>query len=123
MITPTEAQKLARENLVGFPPGLIDDYLAFAASGDEAKLDLVVLGILQFYLPKKSAEPLAMRPGTTRLVEDLGCDSLTMMDTVFMTETLLAVKIDDAELMRIATLDELRGHLRRLVKDGAPAAT
>ena len=123
MITPTEAQKLAGENLVGFPPGLIAAYLAFAETGDDTKLDVVVLGVLEFYLAKKPAAPLATLPGTTRLVEDLGCDSLTMMDTVFMAETLLGVKIDDAEFPRLATLDALRGYLRRLVKDGAPAAT
>ena len=122
MINVTVAQKRIQESLVGFPPRVTEAYLAFAERGDLASLDVVVLGVLQFYLARKPKEPLDSLPGTTRLVEDLGCDSLTMMDTVFMAETLLEIKIDDTELARMATLDELRGYIRREVKSGATSA-
>ena len=122
MINVSAAQKRIQESLVGFPPRVTEAYLAFAEHGDLTSLDVVVLGVLQFYLAKKPKEPLDALPGTTRLVEDLGCDSLTMMDTVFMAETLLEIKIDDAELARMSTLDELRGYIRSQVKSGAPAA-
>ena len=122
MINSVEAQKCIRETLVGFPPRVISAYHTFAEGGDAANLDIVVLGVLHFYLAKKPAEPLDALPGTTRLVEDLGCDSLTMMDTIFMVETLFKVRIDDAELIQLTTLDELRLHLRRLVKESGPAA-
>ena len=85
-------------------------------------MDVVVLGVLQFYLAKKPNDPLDMLPGTTRLMEDLGCDSLTMMDMVFMVESLLDIKIDDTELARLATLDELRDYIRRQVKSGTRSA-
>jgi 3-hydroxyacyl-[acyl-carrier-protein] dehydratase len=95
--------------------------LTFADTGDSAALDKVVLGVLQFYLAKKPKESLDVLPGTTRLVDDLGCDSLTMMDMVFMVESLFDIKIDDAELMQIATLDDLRDRLRRHVKGTIPS--
>ena len=116
-----EAQKRANESLVGFPPRIVEAYLAYAKGGEASSLDVVVLGVLQFYLAKKPKEPLDSLPGTTRLIEDLGCDSLTMMDTIFMVELLLDIKIDDTELARMATLDELRGYVWRQVKNGAPA--
>jgi acyl carrier protein len=119
MINVTVAHKRIQEALVGFPSRVTESYLAFAEHGDMTSLDVVVLGVLQFYLAKKPKESLDSLPGTTRLVEDLGCDSLTMMDTVFMAETLLEIKIDDTELARLATLDELRGYFRREVKSGA----
>jgi len=122
MPSPAEAQKRANESLVGFPSRIIESYLAYAKSGDVASLDVVVLGVLQFYLAKKPKESLDALPGTTRLIEDLGCDSLTMMDTIFMVESLLDIKIDDTELARMTTLDELRGYVRRQVKNGAPSA-
>jgi len=108
---------------VGFPPRITAAYLAFAQSGELASLDIVVMGVLQFYLAKKPKQLLDELPGSTRLTDDLGCDSLTMMDTVFMIETLFDIKIDDNELPTIVTLDDMRGHLRRHVKGGAaPAA-
>jgi acyl carrier protein len=123
MINSAEAKKRAQATLVGFPPRINAAYLAFAESGEQECLDLVVLGVLQFYLAQKPKESLDALPGSTRLIEDLGCDSLTMMDTVFMVESLFDIKIDDSELPRIVTLDDLRDHLRRLVKGSAtPAA-
>jgi len=83
---------------------------------------VVVFGVLQFYLAKKPTEPLETLPPSTRLVEDLGCDSLAMMDTVFMVETLLGIKIDDTQLARMTTLDDLRGYVRQTVKSGAASA-
>ncbi len=121
MINPDEAQKRIEETLVGFPPQVTAAYLDYAASGSQASLDVVVMGVLQFYLAQKPKGVLEALPGSTRLVEDLGCDSLTMMDTVFMVESLFDIKIDDNDLAKIATLDDLRGHLRQLVKGGAAA--
>jgi acyl carrier protein len=122
MITPAEAKKRADESLVGFPPRIITAYHSFAETGNPANLDVVVLGVLHFYLAKKPPEPLDSFPGTTRLVEDLGCDSLTMMDTVFMVESLFDTNLDDAELARISTLDDLRNYLRRQTGPSTPAA-
>jgi acyl carrier protein len=121
MINSAEAQKRIRETLVGFPPRTISAYQAFSEGGDAGNLDIVVLGVLHFYLAKKPVGTLDTLPGTTRLIEDLGCDSMTMLDTVFMVETLFNVRIDDQELTQLATLDDLRLYLRRLVKDGSPS--
>ena len=123
MINPVEAKKRAQETLVGFPSRVAVAYVDFAEKGELASLDVVVLGVLQFYLAKKPKESLDTLPGSTRLIEDLGGDSLTMMDTVFMVESLFDIKIDDNDLVRLETLDSLREHLRQLVKDNAtPAA-
>jgi len=123
MINSAEAKKRAQETLVGFPPRITAAYVEFAEKGDLANLDVVVLGVLHFYLARKPKESLDTLPGSTRLIEDLGCDSLTMMDTVFMVESLFDIKIDDNELTRLATLDDLRQHLRQLVHDSPAPAT
>jgi acyl carrier protein len=115
MISASDARELAREHLEGFPPSIADAYLAFAANGDQARLDEVVLGVLEFYLAKPPPASLAALPGTTRLREDLGCDSLTMIDLIFLSENLFAFKLADEELKQIATLDDLRRHFRERV--------
>ncbi len=97
---------------------MIDSYLAFADSGDIAQLDEVVMGVLQFYLAKPPPAPLTTLPGTTKLIADLGCDSLTMIDVMFLAESLLGIKLADDELAKIETLDELRAHFRRRMSAG-----
>ena len=112
MFDRTTAEKRAKELLTGFPRRVVDAYLAFATHQDPAQLDIVVLGVLHFYLAKKPEVSLEQLPGSMRLIDDLGCDSLTMMDMVFMVESLFDVKIDDTELAKILTLDDLRRDLR-----------
>jgi acyl carrier protein len=112
MISITDARQRVQENLTGFPKPVVDAYLAFAETGDLARLDDVVLGVLQFYLAKPPATPLVEMPGTTRLIADLGCDSLTMIDVMFLAEILLGIKLADDELTKIETLDQLRAHFR-----------
>lgn len=116
MLDPATAEKRAQESLAGFPAPIIDAYRAFAVAGDLHALDTVVLGVLHFYMAKKPAGTLDGLPGTTKLADDLGCDSLTMMDTVFMVESLFDIKIDDSELVQIVTLDDLRAKLRQHVQ-------
>lgn len=116
MLDPALAEKRAQESLVGFPASIHEAYRAFAATGDLRSLDTVVLGVLHFYMARKPAGTLDALPGTTKLADDLGCDSLTMMDTVFMVESLFDIKIDDAELVQIVTLDDLRAKLRQHVQ-------
>ena len=113
MISPADAKKRADESLVGFPPRIITAYHSFAENGDPAHLDVVVLGVLHFCLAKKPQPSLDLLPGTTRLVEDLGCDSFAMLDTVFTVESLFDIELDDAEVARISTLDDLRKYLRQ----------
>ena len=123
MISATDARQRVQENLQGFPPAVVEAYLSFADTRDPSRLDEVVLGVLQFYLAKPPAVPLATLPGGTRLIEDLGCDSLTMADLLFISETLFEITLVDADVARITTLDELREHFRRsLAPSGAPGA-
>jgi acyl carrier protein len=113
MISATDARQRVQENLTGFPSAVVDAYLAFADTADPARLDEVVLGVLQFYLAKPPPAPLVTMPGSTRLVADLGGDSLTMIDVMFLAENLLGIKLADDELAQIETLDQLREHFRR----------
>lgn len=123
MISPSDARQKVQENLTGFPKSVVDAYLAFAGSGDVAQLDEVVLGVLQFYLAKPPPAPLTTLPGATKLIADLGCDSLTMIDVMFLAESLLGIKLADDELVKIETLDELRAHFRQRMSVGtAPTA-
>lgn len=123
MISSSDARLRVQENLTGFPPAVVEAYLAFADTGDLARLDDVVLGVLQFYLAKPPVASLNALPGATRLIADLGADSLTMIDVMFLAETLLGIRLADDELVKVTTLDELRAHFRhRMSATGDPVA-
>jgi acyl carrier protein len=116
MISAADARSRAQENLQGFPTKIVEAYLRYAETCDAALLDEVVLGVLHFYLAKPPATSLATLPGSTRLVEDLGCDSLTLADLMFMAETLFGIVLADGDIARITTLDELREHFRAALR-------
>ena len=91
----------------------------FQAGGDPADLDPVLLAILEDYIPRTPAVPLAQLPGSARLVEDLGFDSLAITEVVFFTEDLFGITISNEEIIRVRSLDDLRGFIRR--KAAVPA--
>lgn len=122
MISTIDAKQRAEEQLAGFPQTVVDHYLAYAESNDPGLLDAVMLGVLEFYLAKPPAQPLTQMPGSTRLMEDLGVDSLAMVDTLFMAESLFGTTLTDDELARVNTLDDLRGHFRRHLATSAAHA-
>ncbi|HEX2861579.1 MAG TPA: acyl carrier protein [Lacunisphaera sp.] len=99
------------------PPEARAAFQQFQAAGDPASLDPVILSILNDYIPLTPATPLAELPGTTRLIEDLGFDSLAITEVVFFAEDLFNINITNEEIMQVRTLDDLRGFIRAKVSD------
>jgi acyl carrier protein len=86
-------------------------FAEFQGGGDRAALDQVVLAILTDFCPRRSAIPLADLAGDTRLIDDLGFDSLAITEVVFTAEDLLRISITNAEIVQVHTLDDLRGFI------------
>ncbi len=84
----------------------------FQAGGDPAAVDPLVLAILEDFIPRTPATPLARMPGSTRLIDELGFDSLAITEVVFFTEDLFGINITNDEIMQVRTLDDLRGFIR-----------
>ncbi len=97
------------------PPPIRAAFHKFESTGDVAALDPVILAILKDYIPRQPDRPLAEMPGDTRLMEDLGFDSLAITEVVFFTEDLFAISITNEEIIRVRTLDDLRGFVRRKI--------
>jgi hypothetical protein len=83
----------------------------FQATGEAAALDPVIFAILEDFIPQSAAGPLAGLPGGTRLIDDLGFDSLAITEVVFFTEDLLGISITNEEIIQVRTLDDLRGFI------------
>src|SRR5438128_163114 len=94
------------------PPEARTAFRQFQTNGDPAVVDPLVLAILEDFIPKSPDTPLAQLPGTTRLIDDLGFDSLAITEVVFFTEDLFGINITNDEIIQVRTLDDLRGFIR-----------
>jgi len=92
----------------------------FETLGDPAGLDPVICAILADFMPRRPTVPLAERPGSTRLIDDLGFDSLAITEVVFFAEDLFGITITNEEMVHVRTLDDLRGFIRQKVAVHAP---
>jgi acyl carrier protein len=83
----------------------------FQTSGQAADLDPIIFALIADFMPAESARPLAELPPTTRLIEDLGFDSLAITELVFFAEDLFGITISNQEIMQVRSLDDLRGFI------------
>jgi acyl carrier protein len=115
MNAPDSAARLARarELLRGYPPGTVEAAEGFFRAADSGALDQLLDGVLLHHLaPKPDRPPFATVSPDARLVEDIGVDSLAMVEMVFLLEELLGAKFPDEELRRLQTLADLRAAVR-----------
>ncbi len=101
------APEALRESLRGFPPGALEAVLAFRENATSSTLDGAMRAILEFYLPRAVRRSLIDLPGTMRLREDLGVDSLSLAEAVFKWDDLFGVPIETREAAGVQTLDDL----------------
>ena len=101
------------EKIRHLPPAAQAAYRRFHTGGNVAELDVVIVAILEEFIPRTAARPLAGLPGSTHLMADLGFDSLAITEVVFATEDLLGIRIGNEEILQVLTLDDLRGFIRR----------
>lgn len=103
------------DRLKHLPPEARTAFQRFQADGDPSALDVLVLAILDDFIPRAPAAPLAQLPGTTYLIDDLGFDSLAITEVVFFTEDLFGIAITNEEIVQVRTLDDLRRFVRAKV--------
>lgn len=121
MTTPDPAHGNQQdENLRHLPPAARVAFERYRSGGKAADLDPVILAILEDFIPKPAVRPMVDLPGDTRLMDDLGFDSLAVTELVFFTEDLFHISIANDEIIKVKTLDDLRGFIQGKVAGGRP---
>lgn len=100
------------EKLARLPPAARLDYQRFIANDDQEALAALVLEVLRFHLPKGSTAATGPWQDESRLVEELGFDSLATVETVFFFEDLFEISILNEEIAELRTIGDLRRFLR-----------
>src|SRR5689334_10620356 len=83
---PGDAEKLRH-----LPADAQEAFRRFRETGNPAALDPVILAILEDLIPHTPAQPLAAMPGSTRLIDELRFDSLSITEVVFFMEDLFGI--------------------------------
>jgi acyl carrier protein len=109
------------ELLKHFPARIRESYARFAATRDPAAADEVVLAIVRDHVPgKKQASTPGILTDAMSLTADLGIDSVSIADAVFMLEDVFSVSIAAKELVRLRTVGDLRAFIRTKLASQQP---
>jgi 3-hydroxyacyl-[acyl-carrier-protein] dehydratase len=115
--TPTpfspEQEAALRESFKRNSAESLEALIRFRKHGDTTQVIAAVHGIIERFITVEEYKHLASRPDSARLIEDLGIDSLTMLEIVMSIEEAFGFRIDDREARHIRTL----GDVRRYVDD------
>ena len=114
-----EDDPILREALKRCSPSTYYAACKFKKSGLAADLSTVVLGIMERFVERELRTKLSEAPPALRLREELGLDSLTMMEIVMLTEEVLGINVSNEELTQLRTLGDVQAFL--LAKTAAPA--
>jgi len=94
-------------------PATYDAACRFRRTGDTTLLPGLIPGLIERYVEPDLRARLKDPPHELRLREDLGLDSLTLIEFVMFAEEVLQVSIDNAELAQLRTV----GDIRRFIED------
>jgi len=104
----SDQENRLRETFKRCRPETVDAILRFRNKRDVSAVIVAVNGVIERYMKLPPGEILADKPDNTRLGEDLGIDSLTMLEIVMAIEEALDFRIEDADARAIRTLGDVR---------------
>jgi 3-hydroxyacyl-[acyl-carrier-protein] dehydratase len=93
----------------------------FRASRDFTELPVVIHGVIARFVDREHRDRLAGATADLRLIEDLGIDSLTMMEIVMLAEEALPLSISNEELRHLRTVGEVEQFIISKLRGEAPA--
>ena len=124
MSSPTE-QEIAnvRISLKRCSPETVEAAVRFRSTHDPREVPVIVYGIIERHLAPEHNRSLSAAGDDTRLIEDLGIDSLTLLEIVLSIEETLSISIENEELREIRTLGEVKSFIgRKLTNTPGPEA-
>jgi len=116
MADSTITEEELRESLKRCPEATIKAALEFRESKDPELVPTIVLGIVERFVEPDMRPVVREAKDETRLLEDLGIDSLLMVEIVIMVEETLDIQIENEELRNLRTLGDIKSYLDAKLK-------
>lgn len=112
-----------REALKRCSPATYYAACKFRQTRDATQIPAIVLGVIERFVERDLRPRLQHDPEPLRLREDLGLDSLTMMEVVMLAEEVLQFSISNEELTRLQTLGDVQRWIAAKLRETPPPAT
>lgn len=103
-----EAETALRESLRRCSPSAFEAAVQFRKTGNADHVPAVVIGVIERFVEPDLRAKLKDSDDDIRLVEDLGIDSLTMMEIVILVEEVLQMSINNDELRNLRTVGDVK---------------
>lgn len=110
-----------RETLKRCSPATYYAACKFRLSGADADLRTVVHGVVERFVERDLRPKLAAGGDALRLHDDLGLDSLTMMEVVMIAEEALEISVSNEELAHLSTLGDVQRFVAAKIGARGPA--
>lgn len=113
-----------RESLRRCSPATIEAAITYRGTGDAGMLAIIIPGIFERFVEPELRPRLAGDSDDLRVIEDLGLDSLTMMEIVMLVEEVTRTRIENEELRGLTTIGDIKAFVdcrARGVSAPAPA--
>jgi 3-hydroxyacyl-[acyl-carrier-protein] dehydratase len=116
-MTPEQVSETMRR----CPPEAVQAACDFQTSRDPALVPVIVNGIIERFVEPERRAKAREGADATSLYEDLGVDSMLMVEIVMTIEQVLAVSAPDEELRNLRTLGDVKHYLDAKIR-GLPVA-
>lgn len=116
MATTNLQEEELRESLKRCSKATVDAAIAFSSSRDPDLIPTIILGIIERFVEPDVRPVIREGRDNVRLLEDLGIDSLLMVEIVILAEETLGIQIENEELRHLRTLGDIKGYLDAKIK-------
>ena len=103
-----EDEAALREALKRCSPSTFEAAVQFRKTGNPEHVPAVVIGVIERFVEPDLRMKLKDADDDLRLIEDLGIDSLTMMEIVILVEDVLQMSINNDELRNLRTVGDVK---------------
>jgi len=114
--TPTAAIKpftaddesTLRESMRRCSPPSIEAAIQFRKTGNPDHVPAIVVGIIERFVDPDLRTKLKDADDDLRMIEDLGIDSLTMMEIVVLVEDAIKISVNNDDLRGLRTIGDIK---------------
>lgn len=105
----SEAEASLRESLRRCSEDTVNAAIAFRKTNAVGHLPVIIIGVVERFLEPEQRPRLAEGDADSlRMIEDLGIDSLTMMEIVMLVEEVVGMSISNDELRNLRTIGDIK---------------
>ncbi len=116
-ITDDDLKNL-EEVLKRCPAGTLEGLLRYRQAGEVEGFRVFLTGCIKRHTDDEFHGLLDSGRSDLSFIDDIGIDSMTMMEIVMMIEECLNIKIENKDLMEIRTMGDLDAYVQKTVKVG-----